>query len=260
MGSTNKRIELIMYVHVHHVPVPPKPPKLPNDWPFQLRKEGSANRKLESVKGASLPGFDGKWRLFSVEDISGAGGGMSLNTPFGRGGLIQAGSYIFRPYRRGGLMARINSGTYSSPLRFEFEFVVHEALWNAGFPTVEPIGYAYRRHYLGYKGVFITRAADAHPWPLHWGRSGSGGHIVQVAALIKALASWGLWAPDLNAGNFIVGANGQMLALDWDKAMWTIKWRLLKRYWARLRRSLIKLDAPQPMIEEIRHVLMDNGL
>jgi hypothetical protein len=78
-----------------------------------------------------------------------------------------------------------------------------------------------------------------------------------VAALIKALASWGLWAPDLNAGNFLVGADGRVLALDWDRAMWTIKWGLKKKYWARLRRSLVKLDAPLPMIEEMRHELMD---
>ena len=244
-----------MYVHVQHAPLPQTPPKLPSDWPFQPRSDES--RKLESVKGASLPNFDGEWRLFSIEDISGIGGGISLDSPFGRGGLVQAGGYIFRPYRRGGLMARINSGTYSSPLRFKSEFIVHEALWNAGFPTVEPIGYAYKRHYLGFNGVFITKAADAHPWPQQWGRSGSSGHIVQVAALIRTLASWGLWAPDLNAGNFLVGADGRVLALDWDRAMWTIKWGLKKRYWARLRRSLVKLDAPQPMIEEMRHELMD---
>jgi hypothetical protein len=66
-----------------------------------------------------------------------------------------------------------------------------------------------------------------------------------------------LWAPDLNAGNFLVGADGRVLALDWDRAHWTMKWGLKKRYWARLKRSMVKLGAPESIIEEMRHNLME---
>ena len=245
-----------MFVHVPHPTMQPKVQRLPNAWPFQQR---GGSRQLQSVRGPALPWLDEGWHLLCVEDISGARVAKNLDLPFGRGGLIKAGGYIFRPYRRGGLLRHINSGTYLSPIRFKFEYLIHEAVWGSGFPTVEPIGYAYKKHHLGYKGIFITKEADAQPWPLYWGKATSSGHIGQVASLIKALVSWGLWAPDLNAGNFLVGADGRVLALDWDRAGWTIKLGLKRRYWARLRRSMAKLGAPEPMIVEMGRKLMDSA-
>jgi hypothetical protein len=146
----------------------------------------------------------------------------------GRGGLIQAGGYVFRPYRRGGLIRFFNKGIYPSASRFRDEYNTHAALWGAGLPTVEPVGYAYRKRLWGAEGVFITRKADAVPWPKVWGSSDylgndSHGHTRQIAILIKAISAWGLWSPDMNATNFLLGSDGRILALDWDRARWTQK-------------------------------------
>jgi hypothetical protein len=66
-----------------------------------------------------------------------------------------------------------------------------------------------------------------------------------VRAILEALAAWGLYAPDLNATNFLVDPRGGVLALDWDRAVWVPGVPLLDRYRRRLVRSLAKLGAPK---------------
>ena len=77
-----------------------------------------------------------------------------------------------------------------------------------------------------------------------------------MAGLIKALASWGLWPPDLNATNFLSEPNGQILVLDWDKARWLPKPCPVKKYWARLERSMKKLNAPKSLIDALHNELL----
>jgi hypothetical protein len=162
---------------------------------------------------------------------------------FGRGGILRAGDVVIRPYRRGGWVRYFNTGAYLGDGRFEREWLVHRALWEAGFPTVEPLGYASRpRGPALREGCFLTRHAEAVPWPRAWERSG------EVAAplleMVTALARWGLHAPDLNATNVLLAPDGGLLALDWDKARWTAAPDLLERYRERLARSLARLGAP----------------
>jgi len=203
-----------------------------------------------------LPGLTGSWRVVSKTDRYDFSETKRLDGLFGRGGLIQTGGYILRPYRRGGCVRFFNKNMYLTAGRFKAEYDVHTALWDAGFPTVEPVGYAYRRHYCGVEGVFITRMADSLPWPKVWGCGNSGNQTAQIAQLIMSLSDWGLWAPDLNATNFIVTPNGQMLILDWDRAGWTKNRGLLKNYWVRLERSMYKLNAPAALIDHCRAALL----
>jgi hypothetical protein len=190
----------------------------------------------------------GGWRLHCTEDPSGEP--QPISGVFGRGGLLQVGDCILRPYRRGGLLRHFNKGTYCSPRRFRREYEVHAALWTAGFPTVEPIGYAYRRRSLGFEGAFLTRKTEGLPWPQTWGDGGT--YAAPVANLIRLLSAWGLWAPDLNATNFLLAPDGRGIALDWDKARWTARPSLLEDYLERLERSLLKLNAPPSIIGELR--------
>jgi hypothetical protein len=142
--------------------------------------------------------------------------------------------------------------TYLTPSRFRREYEVHAALWAAGLPTVEPLGYAYRRRSFGFEGVFLTRKVEGLPWPQAWGGEDRGFFAAPVADLIKSLSAWGLWAPDLNATNFLLMPDGQVLALDWDKARWTTRRRLLEGHLERLERSLRKLDAPPSLMAALR--------
>lgn len=168
---------------------------------------------------------------------------------FGRGGVQRIGEVVLRPYRRGGLVRHLNERLYLSPARFARELTVHQALWLAGFPTVEPLGYGFRSRGWGVEGVYLTRYEPAASWPQCWDRRAEV--VPQVVQLLKVLVRWGLFAPDLNATNFLVTDDGRVLALDWDRADWDRREDLLPRYQARLDRSLRKLGAPEAVLAQL---------
>jgi hypothetical protein len=144
----------------------------------------------------------------------------------------------------------VNARTYRSHLRFGAEYAVHRALWESGFPTVEPGGYAWRPSGLGVEGVLFTRLAEGEPWPGRWDLSADRAGAVRQA--IAGLCAWGLWAPDLNATNVLFPPQGGVVLLDWDRAGFEAPGAdLWPRYQARLERSLRKLGAPLEAIETI---------
>jgi len=215
-------------------PVPPLPPQ----WPYAPRGPLPAP---ERRAGAALPGLPGLWTLEAAPGLAFDAPAAGLGRAFGRGGVLRAGPVVLRPYRRGGLVRHVNAGVYLDCSRFRREFEVHRALWAAGLPTVEPLGWACRRRLWGWEGVFLTRFADAVPWPRAWDRAGV---LPQLRVLLEALCAWGLYAPDLNATNVLVEPSGTILTLDWDRAGWSASGQLMDRYRERLVRSLVKLGAP----------------
>ena len=212
-------------------------PSLPEAWPYQPR---TALPALEIREGVDIPGCGGGWTL-EGRDLELNGQGGMMDDAFGRGGVRRLGDVVLRPYRRGGWMAKVNGRVYASAARFRHELAIHRALWEAGFPTVEPLAFAWRRAGLGIEGLYFTRFADAKPWPSDWSAPLMG----ELVEAIVALSDFGLYAPDLNATNVMRGAGGLVL-LDWDRAAWT-SGPLLPRYHARLKRSLAKLDAPMEL-------------
>jgi hypothetical protein len=162
--------------------------------------------------------------------------------------VLRAGDLVLRPYRRGGLVRHVNAGIYLGSGRFQREFQVHRALWAAGLPTVEPLGWAWRPRLWGCEGVFLTRFAEGAPWPRAWDQPEV---LPRLRALLEALCAWGLYAPDLNATNVLVSPSGEILTLDWDRARWCPKGDLMDRYRERLVRSLHKLGAPLEIVEKV---------
>ena len=196
---------------------------------------------MDARAGVGVPGCGEGWTLEAAPHLDPSGEAGSLHAAFGRGGVRRLGDLVLRPYRRGGLMAKLNAATYASPSRFRRELAVHRALWEAGFPTVEPLGIAHRPSGLGVEGLYFTRFTDAKPWPSDW----SAPALAELLKALSALSAWGLFAPDLNATNVMWGETGLVL-LDWDRASWR-GGALLRRYQARLKRSLAKLDAPESL-------------
>ena len=201
---------------------------------------------MEWVQGASIQGFGPGWTLYLREPVPLAAEASDLPQAFGRGGIQRIGDVVIRPYRRGGLVRHVNERLYFSPARFAREFSVHWALWTSGFPTVEPVGYGFRRHLWGVEGLYLTRFVEAVAWPTCWGRSAQ--MLPHLAVLLEALATWGLHAPDLNATNIMLTPDDQVLALDWDRARWVQADDLRCRYRERLLRSLRKLGAPTDVL------------
>lgn len=215
------------------------PLTLPDPWPFPRRQ---AQRPLACREGRDLPGLGPGWRICAPAGDVDLGPVKDLPGAFGRGGILRAGDAVLRPYRRGGLVRHVNERTYRTSIRFAAEYAVHRALWEAGFPTVEPLAYAWRPHRWGVEGVFITRFAEGEPWPRRWDLSPRV--LPELGAALDALCAWGLWAPDLNATNILLPPDGGLLLVDWDRARFEPAPDLRARYEARLVRSLRRLGAP----------------
>ena len=203
----------------------------------------------------ALPGLPGLWELEAVAGLTLDEPGAGLGQAFGRGGVLRAGPVVLRPYRRGGLVRHLNASIYWGAGRFQAEFQAHRALWQAGLPTVEPLGWAHRARLWGQEGVFLTRFAEATPWPRAWDRTGL---LPGLRTLLEALCGWGLFAPDLNATNVLVPAESDRpLTLDWDRARWLADadpGELMARYRERLLRSLRKLGAPPELMAQMTRV------
>ena len=215
-------------------------PPLPPSWPYE---PGRPLRPLGCRLNLDLPGLGGGWRVCTPGGLVPAGDPVPLTDAFGRGGLLRVGDLVLRPYRRGGFLRHFNERTYRTHLRFAAEYAVHRGIWDSGFPTVEPFGYAWRPCGLGVEGVLFTRLAEGEPWPRRWDLSAD--RSMDIGRAIAALCEWGLWSPDLNATNVLLPAQGGLLLLDWDQARFELPGtNLWPRYRARLERSLRKLGAP----------------
>lgn len=221
-------------------------PSLPPDWPYAPRP---ALPPAAVRQGATIPGLGEDWTMEAAPGLELDGAGQGLEAAFGRGGVSRLGGVVVRPYRRGGMVAKVNAKTYATPARFRREFAAHRALWEAGFPTVEPLGFAWRRSGLGVEGLYFTRFVDAKPWPFDW----TAPVMADLLTALRSLSNWGLWAPDLNATNVMWGADGLVL-LDWDRAAW-VDGIPIGDYHLRLARSLAKLGAPEPL-----RAALDQGL
>jgi len=216
-------------------------PPLPPSWPYG---PGVPLRPLGCRLNLELPGLGGGWRVCTPGGIVPMGEPVPLSGAYGRGGVLRVGDMVLRPYRRGGFLRHFNERTYRTHLRFAAEHAVHRGLWDAGFPTVEPLGYAWRPCGIGVEGVLITRLAEGEAWPARWDLSDEQAAAIRSA--ISSLCEWGLWSPDLNATNVMLPPQGGALFLDWDRARFEpAEAELWPRYRARLERSLRKLGAPE---------------
>jgi 3-deoxy-D-manno-octulosonic acid kinase len=176
----------------------------------------------------------------------------------GRGGacIVPAHQVVVRPYRRGGLPARLLHDTYFgwNPRPFR-ELCVTAALRARGAPVVEVYGAAVVwRIPACYRGWLATRYVDGARTFWEWAaaaRSASAGGQVfrDIGRAIRRLHDCGARHPDLNANNILLAPSAGVLFIDFDRARLAAgngaaPVRDLDRLW----RSLRKLDP------ESRHV------
>ena len=226
-------------------------PSIPSDWPYMPR---IASKDYDHHKDVNLPGLPGLWQLETIPNlIISNKNRIRLEQSFGRGGVFKSGLIVFRPYRRGGLVRHFNTSTYYNTKRFKQEFYTHQAIWQSGLPTTEPIGWGYRRKLLGYEGVFLSRLTQGIPWPNAWQCNHDLFNQLQV--MVRSLCFWKLYSPDLNATNILVDLKGNIVALDWDKAHWTNNPNIMKYYQNRLIRSMKKLNAKPEVLAKAQHYL-----
>lgn len=177
--------------------------------------------------------------------------------PGGRGGVgafpLRADlSVVLRPYRRGGLVARVVQrrflGVRPRPFR---ELRVAVALAAAGVPTPEPLGAAVRWDVPGlYTGAIATReiwgAANLWQFLQQAPAAQRAAACAAAAAAVRALHDAGALHPDLNLQNVLVrrAVSGlEAWIIDLDRVRFTtITARHRAAAFQRICRSIRKLD------------------
>jgi len=144
----------------------------------------------------------------------------------GRGGarLVHAHDAVVRPYRRGGLPARLLHDTYFgwTPRPFH-ELCAMATLHGRGAPVVEVYGAAVEWLLPGcYRGWLATRFIEGARTLWEWASATQPGPERaplwrDVGKSIRRLHDCGVRHPDLNANNVLLGPT-DVLFIDFDRA------------------------------------------
>lgn len=160
--------------------------------------------------------------------------------------------WVLRPYRRGGMFARLVHRRYlftgRDRTRCVREFLVLKRLYEAGLPVPRPVAARYLRAGLTYEAALITvripnsetlaKTLRAGPLaPETW---------LAIGRCLRAFHQQGLCHADLNAHNILLDEAHKVYVIDMDRALF----RPVGRGWqdanlARLRRSLNKVGVEE---------------
>ena len=174
----------------------------------------------------------------------------------GRGSAWFVGSddrqWVLRHFRRGGFIARLSRDAYvwagENRVRAFAEWELLELLAQRGLRVPRPVAARYQRHGLWYRCDLLTeRIADAEPL---------SAMLVQGAlaesqwrAIGRAVASLhraGVDHADLNAHNVLLGADGTVSVIDFDRGRLRAPGTWSSRNLRRLHRSLAKVTRGLP--------------
>jgi 3-deoxy-D-manno-octulosonic-acid transferase len=166
--------------------------------------------------------------------------------------VSDAGQWVLRHYRRGGLMARVSLDRYvwtgEARVRAFAEWRLLDALTRRGLPVPKPVAARYQRTGWVYRCDLITqRIADAKPLSAALALEAlPEARWRAVGAAIARLHRAGVDHADLNAHNILIGVNGAVSVIDFDRGRLRPPGAWSSRNLQRLRRSLEKISRHLP--------------
>jgi 3-deoxy-D-manno-octulosonic acid kinase len=160
--------------------------------------------------------------------------------------------WVLRHYRRGGLIARLSNDKYwwygEHRVRAFAEWRLLEGLHRRGLPVPKPIAAAYRRSGATYQCDLLTERIDGArslSALLEEAPLGEAGWR-KIGATIKQLHVAGVFHADLNAHNILLGPEGKVSVIDFDRGRLREPGPWTQQNLARLRRSLRKISRQLP--------------
>jgi len=166
--------------------------------------------------------------------------------------------WVLRHYRRGGAVARISDDGYAwageERVRSFVEYRLLALLHRRGLPVPAPVGAHYRRGGFTYRCDLITQRIEAaQPMSaLLVAGALSDAHWRAIGEAVAALHGAGADHPDLNAHNILIGPEGAVRVIDFDRGRLRKPGGARPPAWAlrnldRLRRSLAKIAGESAM-------------
>jgi len=179
-------------------------------------------------------------------EAPGRGASLFLDAGAGR-------QWVLRPYRRGGLIARLSARRYLwtglEQSRAFRELRLTAALHERGLPVPRPVAAAVTRHGPTYEAALITeRIPGARALAdLLETRRASEALLAEVGRTIRRFHDAGLDHVDLNARNLLVDEAQRVWLIDLDRCRLRPKGAWQAANLARLERSLMKFGASDAM-------------
>jgi 3-deoxy-D-manno-octulosonic acid kinase len=161
--------------------------------------------------------------------------------------------WVLRPYRRGGLAARLSATRYLwtglERTRAFRELRLIARLFDAGLPVPRPVAAGVTRHGPAYEAALITLripGAGALAGRLQQGQA-DGALLERVGRTVRRFHDAGLDHVDLNARNLLVDADDGVWLIDLDRCRLRPDGDWKRANLERLARSLAKFGRPEAM-------------
>ncbi|MCL7941425.1 3-deoxy-D-manno-octulosonic acid kinase [Halomonas sp. ATCH28] len=184
-----------------------------------------------------------------IGEAPGRGASLFLDaSPFEEGA-----QWVLRPYRRGGLIARLGDTRYLwtglERTRAFRECRLTAELFEQGLPVPRPVAARVTRQGLAYQAALITeRIPGARALAsLLQNDEADDRLLARVGATIRRFHDAGLDHVDLNARNLLVDPQHAVWLIDLDRCRLRLKGAWQAGNLARLERSLVKFEAPAAM-------------
>lgn len=174
--------------------------------------------------------------------------GLVIGTAPGRGASqfldIDGQQWVLRPYRRGGMAARISQDRYLwlglERTRAFHEMRLTHQLFELGLPVPSPVAAIVVRDGPTYRAALITERLTNTEALAERLKRASPELLREVGATIRRFHDAGLDHVDLNARNLLVSANHKIWLIDFDRCRLRPPGPWRQRNLSRLERSLIR--------------------
>lgn len=193
-----------------------------------------------------LPEFGEAW----LDPNAWAERGLVVGSAPGRGASqfleIEGAQWVLRPYRRGGMVAKISQSDYVwtglERTRGFRELRLTQALFELGLPVPAPVATLVVRHTLSYRAALITeRLPDSQALAERLGDA-TPALLADVGATIRGFHDVGLDHVDLNARNLLVSDDDKVWLIDFDRCRQRPQGAWRQRNLLRLKRSLLRFS------------------